>query len=96
METTYRLVLDFSLPLPRAGEGGGALSMSLKGWVWSGLTVSLKMGGAGSRWIPAVVSRAGVEGPGLKLGFEELRAGRREDGFDSGKASLRRFRRDLK
>lgn len=39
--------------------------MSLKGWVWSGLTVSLKMGGAGSRWIPAVVSRAGVEGPGL-------------------------------
>lgn len=62
---THRLVLDFSLPLPRVGEEGGTLSMSLKGWVWSGLTVSLKMGGAGSRWIPAVVSRAGVEGPGL-------------------------------
>lgn len=30
------------------------------------------------------------------LGFEELRAGRGEVGLDSGKASLRKFRRDLK
>lgn len=53
--------------------------------MWSELT-----GGAESRWIPQSEQELRVQ----TLGFKKLRAEKRENGLDFGKASLRRFQRE--